>query len=254
MLNSYVPSAQRRPAASRPRAERLEGRTLLATVPAGFQYTDFITGLTECTSMTFAPDGRIFYTEKSGAVRVVKNGQVLANTLTRVSVDGYFERGLECITLDPGFATNGVFYLYYTRRDPDNPNTSPNNAKNRISRFKIDPANPDRALAGSEVVVLDNIPADSGYHNGGAMVFGADGYMYVGTGEVGLPSISDATTRAQDLSTLAGKILRINPRSGAQLIPSDNPFVGQTGKRAEIYSYGLRNPFTMGVKPGTNLD
>ena len=131
--------------------------------------------------------------------------------------------GCECVTLDPNFASNGVFYLYYTKRDPDNPNTSPNNAKNRISRFQIDPTNPDRALAGSEVVVLDNIPADSGYHNGGAMVFGADGFMYVGTGEVGLPSIHDATTRAQDLSTLAGKILRINPRHGATAHPVRQP-------------------------------
>src|SRR5918993_503688 len=94
--------------------ERLEHRTLLATVPAGFQYADFVTGLPECTSMTFTPDGRIFYTEKSGAVRVVKNGQKLATSLVRVSVDGYFERGLSSIALDPNFTSNGIFYLYYT--------------------------------------------------------------------------------------------------------------------------------------------
>lgn len=239
--------------ASSSAAERLEDRRLLAaTVPSGFQYADFVTGLPESTSMTWTPDGRLFYTEKGGAVRVVKNGVIQPNSVVRVAVDEYFERGLECITLDPNFATNGVFYLYYTKRDPSNPNTVPNNAKNRISRFQMDPANPDRALAGSEQVVLDNIPSDSGYHNGGAMVFGADGYMYVGCGEVGQPDLTQSTQRAQDLSTVAGKILRINPRAGAQLIPSDNPFVGQTGKRGEIYAYGMRNPFTMAVKPGTN--
>jgi glucose/arabinose dehydrogenase len=241
-------------ARSRVRAESLEDRTLFATVPAGFQYADYVTGLPECTSMTFAPDGRIFYAEKGGTVRVVKNGQVLSTPLVKVNVDEYFERGLENITLDPSFASNGVFYLYYTKPDPNNPNTAPNNAKNRISRFRVNPSNPDVVdPATPEAVVVDNIPSDSGYHNGGAMVFGGDGYMYVGCGEVGLPSLQVATTRAQDLSTLAGKILRINPRAGAQLIPSDNPFVGQTGKRGEIYGYGVRNPFTGNVKPGTNI-
>src|SRR5262249_38723812 len=152
---------------------------------------------------------------------VVKNGQLLSTPLVKVSVDSYFERGLECITLDPNFATNGTFYLYYTKPDPSNPNTAPNNAKNRISRFKVSPTNPDIKDPNTpEAVVLDNIPSDTGYHNGGAMVFGSDGDMYVGCGEVGLPSLQDATNRAQDLSTLAGKILRINPRAGAQLIPS----------------------------------
>src|SRR5688572_31849509 len=113
MRNRLAPSSRRPTALSRLPIERLEDRTLFATVPAGFQYADFVTGLPECTSMTFTPDGRIFYTEKGGAVRVVKNGQKLANSLVRVSVDGYFERGLSSITLDPNFATNGVFYLYY---------------------------------------------------------------------------------------------------------------------------------------------
>src|SRR3954470_9117091 len=106
-----------RAAALRPQVGRLEDRTLFAVVPSGFQYSDYLTGLPECTSMTFTPDGRIFYTEKSGAVRVVKNGKLLTTPLVKVSVDGYFERGLEDICLDPDFANNGVFYLYYTKRD-----------------------------------------------------------------------------------------------------------------------------------------
>jgi glucose/arabinose dehydrogenase len=254
MLNSFARASRRPTARGCSRLETLESRTLFATLPAGFALSDYVTGLPECTSMAFAPDGRIFYTEKSGAVRVIKNGVKLATPVVRVSVDGYFERGLECIALDPNFATNGVFYLYYTKRPATNAGTAPNDAKNRVSRFQMnltgntDVVNPNVA----EAVVVGNIPSDSGYHNGGSMVFGADGYMYVGVGEVGLPSFDQATDRAQDLSTLAGKILRINPRAGAQLIPSDNPYVGQTGKRGEIYSSGVRNPFTMAVKPGTN--
>src|SRR5688500_10596512 len=173
MLHSSVRSGGRRPARVGSPFATLEDRTLFATVPAGFAYADYVTGLPECTSMTFAPDGRIFYTEKSGAVRVIKNGVKLSTPAVRVSVDGYFERGLECITLDPQFATNGVFYLYYTKRPATNPNTSPNDAKNRISRFQMKTSGNTDSLDTSvgEAVVLDNIPSDSGYHNGGAMVF-----------------------------------------------------------------------------------
>jgi glucose/arabinose dehydrogenase/chitodextrinase len=244
--------------AARVPVEKLEERTLFATVPAGFQYANYVTGLPECTSMTWTPDGRLFYTEKSGAVRVVKNGQILPTPLVKVVPDGYFERGLENITLDPDFANNGVFYLYYVKRDNVNPNTAPNNAKGRISRFRVNPANPDVVDPNTpEAVVVDNIGSDTGYHNGGFMAFEQSGpvnsrLMYVGVGEAGLPHIEDAKQTAQDLSTLNGKILRINPRAGAQLIPSDNPYVGQSGKRGEIYASGVRNPFTGNVKPGTN--
>src|SRR4051794_26466837 len=187
---SLAVSASRRP------VEKLEDRTLFAaTVPAGFQYADYVTGLPECTSMTFTPDGRIFYTEKSGAVRVVKNGKLLTTPLVKVSVDGYFERGLEDICLDPDFANNGVFYLYYTKRDNVNPNVAPNNAKNHISRFRVNPANPDVVDPNTpEAVVVDNIGSDTGYHNGGFMAFEQSGpvnsrLLYVGVGENGLPHI-----------------------------------------------------------------
>ena len=158
---------------SRPPVEKLEGRTLFAaSVPAGFQYADYVTGLPECTSMTFTPDGRIFYTEKSGAVRVVQDGKILPTPLIKVVPDGYFERGLEGICLDPYFANNGVFYLYYVKRDNANPNTAPNDAKGRLSRFHIDPNDPNHWDASQgEDVVLDNIGSDTGYHNGGFMAF-----------------------------------------------------------------------------------
>jgi glucose/arabinose dehydrogenase/PKD repeat protein len=252
-------SSSSSPRSSRQPVEKLEDRThFAASLPSGFQSADYVTGLPECTSMAFAPDGRIFYTEKSGAVRVVKNGQLLPTPLIKVVPDGYFERGLEGICLDPNFANNGVFYLYYVKRDNDNPNTAPNNAKARLSRFHIDPANPDRwDSTQGEDVVIDNIGSDTGYHNGGFMAFEQTGdvnsrLMYVGVGEAGLPRIADATNTAQDLTTLNGKILRINPREGAQLVPSDNPFVSTLGARPEIYAYGVRNPFSGNVKPGTN--
>src|SRR5688500_15288771 len=131
-----------------PVIEALEGRRLMAvTVPSGFQYSTFVSipNMPESTSMAWAPDGqRLYYTEKPGAVRVVKNGVLQAAPLVRVSSDGFAERGLQSIALDPNFASNGYFYLYYTRRDAANPNVANNNAKNRVSRFKVDLNNRDR--------------------------------------------------------------------------------------------------------------
>jgi glucose/arabinose dehydrogenase len=196
--------------------EGLEGRLLLAaTLPPGFSYTKYVSiPVAEADSMVFAPGNRIYYTEKGGAVRVVKNGQLLPNPLVRVATDGYAERGLECIELDPHFATNGYFYLYYTKADPAHPNQAPNASKNRISRFKVNLANPDLLdTSVPEKVILDNIPSDSGFHNGGSMHFGPDGILYVGTGEADAWENPKPISYAQDLSSLAGKILRMRPTS-----------------------------------------
>src|SRR5215217_8609279 len=155
-----------------------ERRLMAAVVPSGFQYGTFVSvpNMPECTSMTFAPDGRLYYTEKSGAVRVIRNGVLQSAPVVRVSTDGFAERGLESIALDPNFATNGFFYVYYTKRDPANPNVAPNNAKNRVSRFKVDLNNRDRLdTSVPEKVLIDNIASDSGFHNGGWMNFGLDG-------------------------------------------------------------------------------
>lgn len=237
---------------SRPQSsvmEGLESRTLLAsTLPPGFEITKVINhgeGLDWLPmSQTFSPDGRLFITEKNtGRIRIVKNDRLLPQPFLELDVDTYNERGMNRIAFDPNFNTNGYVYVYYTRPDPSNRNVGDNNARNRVSRFRVDPNNPDRALAGSELVLLDDIPS-TGNHNGGAMEFGADGKLYLATGD------SFVSRRAQDLGNLAGKVLRIN-RNGS--IPDDNPFVGRAGARPEIWAYGLRNPWTGTMKPGTNL-
>ncbi len=92
---------------------------------------------------------------------------------------------------------------------------------------------------------MDNIPSTTGNHNGGALQFGPDGKLFIGTGEAGVAA------NAQDLSSLSGKILRVNPTDGSA--PSDNPFFGVSGVRPEVWAYGLRNPFTMAFQPGTGL-
>jgi glucose/arabinose dehydrogenase len=189
------------------------------------------------TSMAFAPDGRLFVTEKEGALKVIKNGDLLSTPFLSVSVDDRGERGLGGIVFDPDFATNGYVYVYYTTNDFP--------IHNRLSRFTADPAHPDRAMAGSEVQILnlDTLDPESFDHNGGAMHFGKDGRLYLGVGDNGHGSNS------QSLSTLLGKMLRINSDGS---IPSDNPFFNVTGSRKEIWALGLRNPFTSAFSPAAD--
>lgn len=201
----------------------------------GFEETLVSAGLNAPTAMAFAPDGRLFVAEQSGHLRVIKNGVLLSADFVTLSVASNSERGLLGIAFDPDFASNAFVYVYYTR------SAAP--IKNRVSRFTASASNPDVAAAGSELVLLDDIGSDAGNHNGGAIHFGLDGKLYVGVGDGG----SNAAN-AQSLTTLSGKLLRIN-RDGS--IPADNPFVGVAGARAEIFSLGLRNPYTFAVDPQT---
>ena len=218
--------------------ESLEGRTLLTVVPAGYIDKTIVSGLGPTTAETVAPDGRLFICEKDGHLRIVSNGQVLSAPFLTVPVDTFSERGLDGIALDPNFAANGYVYVYYTTADPSHPATANNPAiHNRLSRFTASAGNPDIADPSSEVVLLDNIPSTRGNHNGGSMVFGSDGMLYLGVGEAGI------STNAQDVTNLNGKILRLNVHDPAHLIPADNPFVKRRHARGEIWAFGFRNPF-----------
>jgi glucose/arabinose dehydrogenase len=222
------------PRAPRLRLEQLEDRSVPAVMP-GFAETTLATGLLQPTAMAVAPDGRIFVTEKGGNLRVVQpNGTVLSTPFLTVGVNTFSERGLIGVAFDPNFATNRFVYVYYTTNE-----TVP---VNRVSRFTADATNPNVAAAGSELILLDDIPSTNGNHNGGALVFRPDGKLYVAVGEAGVPANS------QTLTNLLGKVLRINSDG---TVPSDNPFVGVMGARPEIWALGLRNPFTMAVQPGT---
>lgn len=193
----------------------------------GFNDVRIAAGLDLPTAMEFAPDGRLFISEKDGNLRVIKNGVLLSQPFATLSVNAEGERGLLGIAFDPNFASNGYLYVYYT--------TSSEPVHNRISRLTADPANPDRMLAGSEVRILDLEPLSTESHNGGALEFGPDGRLYVSTGDNYFPYYS------QSLTSRFGKILRINPDG---TIPSDNPFYNVQGAYREIWALGLRNPFT----------
>jgi len=209
--------------------------TIQAPPPPGqFVETQYSSGLATPTAMAFAPDGRLFVAEKGGALRVISGGTLLATPFLTVSVDTAGEQGLLGVAFDPNFATNRFVYIY---------SSSLATGQNRLSRFTASAANPNVAATGSEFVLLDDITGTATNHQGGAIHFASDGKLYVAVGD-------DAnSTDADELDTLRGKILRLNADGS---IPGDNPFVGVAGARAEIWAYGLRNPFSFGVDPGSS--
>ena len=203
-------------------------------LPANFVDSTFVSGLSSPTAMEFAPDGRLFVAEKGGTLRIIKNGALLSAPFLSVAVSSSGERGLLGIAFDPNFATNKYVYVYYTV------GASP--IHNRVSRFIADSANPDKALAGSELQILNLESLSAANHNGGAIHFAKDGKLYVATGD------NADSANSQSLSNRLGKILRINSDG---TIPSDNPFYNTAGAKKEIWALGLRNPFTFAFSPAS---
>ncbi|MCY7329696.1 MAG: PQQ-dependent sugar dehydrogenase, partial [Saprospiraceae bacterium] len=201
-----------------------------AVLPPGFVEVPLATCL-DPTAMALAPDGRIFITEKYGAVRIVENGQLLPDPFVQLNVDNYNERGLSGIAFDPDFAQNGYIYVYYTVK---------NSEHNRLSRIK---AIGNYAATASEEILLELPPMAGTIHNGGAMAFGPDGKLYLAVGD------GQDGAAAPSLQSLLGKVLRLNPDG---TVPPGNPFSLQTtGILQSIWAVGLRNPFSMTIQPGT---
>ncbi len=208
--------------------------------PAGFTLNStWITGLSSATAFAFAPDGRLFVCQQGGALRVVKNGSLLSTPFLSLTVDSAGERGLLGIAFDPDFTNTRYLYVYYTV--PAGIGVS---AHNRISRYRADATTPDVVESGSESILADLPDLSSATnHNGGALHFGADGKLYAGVGE------NANSAHASDPNDPLGKLLRFNADG---TIPSDNPYVGtNTGLGRAVWAYGLRNPFTFAVQPGT---
>ena len=145
------------------------------------------------------------------------------------------EEGLLGLALDPDFESNGVFYVYYTASGP---------RRSVVSRFSVTAEDHDLADAKSESIIIEAAQPYAN-HNGGQIIFGPDGLLYIGLGDGG--SAGDPKGNGQDLSTLLGSILRIDVSAsgagGGYTVPVDNPFVGVQGARPEIWAYGLRNPW-----------
>jgi glucose/arabinose dehydrogenase len=202
--------------------------------------TPLATGFDQPIHLTHAGDGsgRIFVVERPGKIQILENGQKLAapflDIVERVECC-VSELGLFSMAFPPDFETSAHFYVSYTAKADDQ-------VTSRISRFGLG-ADANVADPGSEQIVLEFEQPENN-HNGGQIAFGPDGYLYISTGDGG--SGGDPWNNGQTLSTLLGKILRIDVESGAPVtytIPADNPFVGNSAARPEIWAYGLRNPW-----------
>ena len=201
-------------------------------------------GFTAPTDIQNAGDGsgRLFIVQQNGMIRVLKNGSVSATPFLdirgRTTLDG--ERGLLGLAFPPGFAQTQRFYVDYT-------DLSGNTV---IAQYRVT-ANPDVADASSEIVLL-RITQPFSNHNGGQVRFGPDGFLYIAMGDGG--SGGDPMGNGQNLGTLLGKLLRIDVESapGQVRIPPDNPFVNAPGARAEIWAYGLRNPWRFSFDRASN--
>lgn len=203
--------------------------------PAAYRWVEVASRLKAPVGMGVAGDGsgRLFILEQEGTIRVWQNGQLektpFLDIRARVGSRGS-EQGLLGIAFHPQYAKNGYFYVNYTDQAGDTV----------IARFQADPPSASTADPASEQVLL-RVAQPYANHNGGAVVFGPDGYLYLGLGDGG--SAGDPQNNAQSLNTHLGKILRLDVDSGSPYaIPPNNPFAAGGGL-AEIWAYGLRNPW-----------
>ncbi len=193
-------------------------------MPRGFRVVELLGGINACMDIAFSPDGRLFFIEKNtGRVRVIKDGAVEPQPWAIFSVNSTGEGGLLAMAFDPEFEKNGYVYFFY----------STGTSKNVIVRMKeVD------GRGSKEEMVLEIPTPDNSLNNGGKMLFGKDGMLYVSTGDGGRADL------AQDDTSLLGKILRIDPRKELPLDPADPETL--------IYAKGFRKGTAMAWNPLNN--
>lgn len=180
-------------------------------------------------------DDRLFIVEQRGRVFILESDTVNTDPFLDIdslvaAVNAFSERGLLGFEFAPDYDSTGYFYVHYS-------DLAGNTVIARYTELGTNPNKADHASA--EIVLTATQPFAN--HNGGSIAFGRDGYLYIGLGDGG--SGGDPGNRAQTLSTLLGKMLRIDVSTLPYTIPLDNPFVGDSTALDEIWDYGLRNPY-----------
>ena len=189
--------------------------------------------------------GRLFVIEQQGKIKIIKNGKVLLSPFLTITgkLDGlniaYSEKGLLGLAFHPDYRSNGKFYVYYSAPY----HGSGFDHKSILAEYRVSSVNPD--VADTNEFILMEIPEPESNHNGGCLAFGPDGYLYIGLGDGGGAGDRHGNTgNGQDLTSLLGKILRIDVDAERPYkIPPGNPFASSSEFRKEIYAYGLRNPW-----------
>ncbi len=220
-----------------------------AVPPPDVNRTPVITGLTQPTDFRFLPDdpddptdpeGRIIIAEKGGAIKVYNGSAMQSEPAITLGTDTRWARGVNGIEVDPEFYDNGYVYVSYIGTDN----------RERLSRFTVtDPKADVLSInpASEKVLLMGDEPAGDDHHGGEVRYI--DGKLYWAIGDNVCCSTIDGSN-SQDLSTIYGKVLRINPDGS---VPTDNPFYNTPGARQEIYAMGFRNPFRGGVTPDGQL-
>ncbi|WP_299365829.1 PQQ-dependent sugar dehydrogenase [Winogradskyella sp.] len=209
----------------------------------------FATGFTRPVNIKHAGDDRLFIVEQDGIIKIL-NSDGTVETTPFLDIDNRSsgtdtgqEKGLLGLAFHPDYATNGYFYVNYTDNMGDTV----------VSRFSRSTTDPSLADPNSELIILTFFQPFSN-HNGGDLAFGADGYLYISSGDGGAGG--DPQNNSQNLGNLLGKILRIDVNnssiSNPYDIPPDNPFVGNPTASDEIWAYGLRNPWKFSFDRLTN--
>jgi glucose/arabinose dehydrogenase/chitodextrinase len=207
----------------------------------------------QVVGMAWANDGAMFIFQKNGLVRIFRNGSLLSTPFIdlRGRVNTYDDRGMLGLALDPDFDNNGYVYLAYVfEPGSDVSDTGPKIS--RLTRVTANPSNHDVALANSEVILIDNIPADGGGHTAGTIRFAPDGTLFLANGDGATASFANSgALGAQDIDSLRGKILRVNPDGTAPAPPKvPNPYYDGTNSiRSKVFAIGLRNAFRFDFHP-----
>ncbi len=245
------------------------------TGPVRIELEEIASGLTAPNDLTSVGDGRLFINQQSGQIAIVKTNSVLATALLDLSsrlVDSTGERGLLGLAFHPGYndpASAGFrkFYTYSSEpvagaADFTVPKTTGFDHQSVVAEWQLSAGNPDVADPASRREVL-RVDEPQSNHNGGKLAFRpGEPYLYISLGDGGAGNdVGDGHNptigNGQDLTTVLGKILRIDPiapsltagsadpvsANGKYRVPASNPFIGSSTKLHEIYAYGLRNPF-----------